>query len=107
MRQSAVVVRPLRQMNGHSSFNEVFLDEARCPRAMSLAIRDVDGRRHLPRLLMNADWRRHAGELVLVQEAGSGRRRQRSNGRRANHISGIHSALDALICLSKERKRAV
>ena len=60
---------------------------------MSLAIRDVDGRRHLPRLLMNADWRRHAGELVLVQEAGSGRRRQRSNGRRANHISGIHSAL--------------
>ena len=31
MRQSAVVVRPLRQMNGHSSFNEVFLDEARVP----------------------------------------------------------------------------
>lgn len=27
----AVVVRPLRQMNGHSSFNEVFLDEARVP----------------------------------------------------------------------------
>ena len=29
MRQPGVTVRPLRQMNGHSSFNEVFLDEAR------------------------------------------------------------------------------
>jgi alkylation response protein AidB-like acyl-CoA dehydrogenase len=31
MRQSGVDVRPLRQMNGHASFNEVFLDEARVP----------------------------------------------------------------------------
>jgi len=29
MRQPGVLVRPLRQMNGHSSFNEVFLDDAR------------------------------------------------------------------------------
>ncbi|HKR72104.1 MAG TPA: acyl-CoA dehydrogenase family protein [Streptosporangiaceae bacterium] len=28
MRQPGVTVRPLRQMNGHSSFNEVFFDEA-------------------------------------------------------------------------------
>jgi alkylation response protein AidB-like acyl-CoA dehydrogenase len=31
MRQPGVTVRPLRQMNGHASFNEVFLDEAVVP----------------------------------------------------------------------------
>jgi alkylation response protein AidB-like acyl-CoA dehydrogenase len=33
MRQPGVDVRPLRQMNGHSSFNEVFMDGARVPDA--------------------------------------------------------------------------
>jgi alkylation response protein AidB-like acyl-CoA dehydrogenase len=31
MRQPGVIVRPLRQMNGHASFNEVFLDQAQIP----------------------------------------------------------------------------
>jgi alkylation response protein AidB-like acyl-CoA dehydrogenase len=31
MRQPGVTVRPLRQMNGHASFNEVFFDAARVP----------------------------------------------------------------------------
>jgi alkylation response protein AidB-like acyl-CoA dehydrogenase len=33
MRQPGVEVRPLRQMNGHASFNEVFFNEARVPAA--------------------------------------------------------------------------
>jgi alkylation response protein AidB-like acyl-CoA dehydrogenase len=33
MHQAGVQVRPLRQMNGHSSFNEVFLDDAKVPAA--------------------------------------------------------------------------
>jgi alkylation response protein AidB-like acyl-CoA dehydrogenase len=32
MKQAGVQVRPLRQMNGHASFNEVFMDEAEIPR---------------------------------------------------------------------------
>ncbi|HET9691710.1 MAG TPA: acyl-CoA dehydrogenase family protein [Acidimicrobiales bacterium] len=37
MRQPGVEVRPLRQMNGHASFNEVFLTSARIPAAHLLA----------------------------------------------------------------------
>jgi len=33
MHQPGVLVRPLRQMNGHASFNEVFLSDARAPAA--------------------------------------------------------------------------
>jgi alkylation response protein AidB-like acyl-CoA dehydrogenase len=33
MRRSGIVVRPLRQMNGHASFNEIFLSDARVPAA--------------------------------------------------------------------------
>jgi alkylation response protein AidB-like acyl-CoA dehydrogenase len=31
MQQAGVLVRPLRQMNGHASFNEIFLTDARVP----------------------------------------------------------------------------
>ncbi len=40
MQQDGITVRPLRQMNGHSSFNEVFLDNARVPDANILGHRE-------------------------------------------------------------------
>ena len=40
MRQPGVEVRPLRQMNGHASFNEVFMADARVPR--DFVIGEVD-----------------------------------------------------------------
>ena len=36
MQQPGVEVRPLRQMNGHASFNEVFFNEARVPAANTI-----------------------------------------------------------------------
>ena len=41
MRQPGVEVRPLRQMNGHASFNEVFLTDARVP--ADNVVGEVDG----------------------------------------------------------------
>ena len=41
MKQPGVEARPLRQANGHASFNEVFLDDARIP--AGFVIGDVDG----------------------------------------------------------------
>ncbi|HUK62788.1 MAG TPA: acyl-CoA dehydrogenase family protein, partial [Dongiaceae bacterium] len=36
MHQPGVVVKPLKQMNGHASFNEVFLNDARVPAANAI-----------------------------------------------------------------------
>src|SRR5579859_1321046 len=38
MRPDGVEVRPLRQMNGHASFNEVFLDQARVPAGYQVGV---------------------------------------------------------------------
>ncbi len=40
MRQAGIEVRPLRQANGYSTFNEVFMDEARVPAANLIGERE-------------------------------------------------------------------
>ncbi len=71
MRQEGVQVRPLRQMNGHASFNEVFLDEARIP------VHDVIGQ-------VNDGWKVALATLAHERRLAPGRRiesRARMSGR--------------------------
>ena len=73
MHQPGVTVRPLRQMNGYASFNEVFLDDARVP--VTDVVGDVnDGWRVALATLM------HERGLVTMRpphaEAGGGRTRR-------------------------------
>jgi alkylation response protein AidB-like acyl-CoA dehydrogenase len=70
MRQPGVTVRPLRQMNGHASFNEVFLDEARVPG--DWVIGEVGGGWPVARTTL-AHERRFAGLHTRPPSAGSGR----------------------------------
>jgi alkylation response protein AidB-like acyl-CoA dehydrogenase len=70
MRQAGVTVRPLRQMNGHASFNEVFLDETRVPR--DWVIGEVGGGWPVARTTL-AHERRFAGMHNRPPLAGSGR----------------------------------
>ena len=83
MRQPGVEVRPLRQMNGHASFNEVFLDQARVPAGN--VIGDVGGgwtvalttlaheRRLAPaRAAPTADGRRTAGPCARPRRSRNG-----------------------------------
>jgi alkylation response protein AidB-like acyl-CoA dehydrogenase len=70
MEQPGVVVRPLRQMNGHASFNEVFFNDARVP--LANVIGEV-GQGWTVALATLAHERR-AGELLRARPArGSGR----------------------------------
>jgi len=71
MRQAGIEVRPLRQMNGHASFNEVFLDGARVP-ASNLIGRAGDGWKVALTTLA------HERRLAPMRRAGSG---ERASGR--------------------------
>jgi alkylation response protein AidB-like acyl-CoA dehydrogenase len=74
MRQSGVEVRPLRQMNGRASFNEVFIDEARVPHA------DLVGELHggwaVARTTLSHERGLAAGLFGSLPPAGGGRTRE-------------------------------
>jgi alkylation response protein AidB-like acyl-CoA dehydrogenase len=71
MRQPGVEVRPLRQMNGHASFNEVFLDGARVPAGSVIGQVGQGWRVALTTL---ASERRLAADRPAAAPAGSGGR---------------------------------
>ncbi len=70
MRQGGIEVRPLRQMNGHQSFNEVFVDEARVPAANVIA---EPGAGWTVALTTLAHERRLAAHRVTGEHAPAGR----------------------------------
>lgn len=71
MRQPGVTVRPLRQMNGHASFNEVFMTDAR------IAAADLIG-------VEGEGWRIAASTLSLERQGFGGDR----SGGRARDLEG-------------------
>ncbi len=80
--QPGVTVRPLKQMNGGSGFNEVFFDDVRVPHAN--VIGEVDeGWRCAIAMLMN--------ERVAIGTGGGGARR------------GAGGGIDAMVNLARER----
>jgi alkylation response protein AidB-like acyl-CoA dehydrogenase len=77
MRQPGVEVRPLRQMNGHASFNEVFLDDAVVPPGhvigavgdgWRVALTTLSHERRMAILTRGAPWR-HAVTGRVLREA--------------------------------------
>ena len=74
MRQSGVEVRPLRQMNGRSSFNEVFIDEARVPHANLVG--ELHGGWAVARTTLSHERGLAAGLFGSLPPAGGGRTRE-------------------------------
>ena len=71
MRQTGVDVRPLRQMNGHASFNEVFLDGARVPAGH--VVGGVDGGWRVALTTLAHERRLVQGARISHLRDGSGR----------------------------------
>ena len=77
MHQPGVEVRPLRQMNGHASFNEVFLDDARVPAANVVGAVGEGWRVALATLAHERRPRRRTARPAADAAAGSGPARGR------------------------------
>jgi alkylation response protein AidB-like acyl-CoA dehydrogenase len=84
MAQAGVLVRPLRQMNGHASFNEVFLTDARVPR--DSVIGEVGDGWSVARTTL-AHERRFGSLRGGSYSAGTGRARQEARAEAAEHFA--------------------
>ncbi len=106
MRQPGVEVRPLRQMNGHASFNEVFLDDARVPSAN--VIGELGGgwsvALHDPRPRAPPRGHPHRPADVVEPEPGAARRRGRA-GRRRRALPVVPAARRAIRPRRRPRRR--
>ena len=84
MRQPGVEVRPLRQMNGRSSFNEVFLDEARVPHANLVG--DLHGGWAVARTTLSHERGLAAGLFGALPSSGGGRTREQAAAEAAAYL---------------------
>ncbi|HUQ40593.1 MAG TPA: acyl-CoA dehydrogenase family protein [Acidimicrobiales bacterium] len=83
MRQSGVEVRPLRQMNFHASFNEVFLTDARVPDAN--AVGAVGDGWRVARTTLGHE-RGLAGRIVAVPPNARGRTAREATAEAADYL---------------------
>lgn len=74
MRQEGIEVRPLRQMNGHASFNEVFITGARVP--VSNVVGDINGGWAVALTTLAHERGLAAGLFASLPPSGGGRTRE-------------------------------
>ena len=99
MHQPGIEVRPLRQMNGYSSFNEVFLTEARVP--LADVVGEIDRGWTVALTTLS-----HERRLATANRVGvATRRREGCNARRATRrppraspTAGTRNGLAGRIC---------
>jgi alkylation response protein AidB-like acyl-CoA dehydrogenase len=84
MRQPGIEVRPLRQMNGRASFNEVFLDEARVPH--SNLVGQLHGGWAVARTTLSHERGLAAGLFGALPPAGGGRTREEAAAEAAAYL---------------------
>jgi alkylation response protein AidB-like acyl-CoA dehydrogenase len=84
MRQDAITVRPIRQMNGHASFNEVFLSGAEIP--ADHVVGAVGGGWAVARTTL-AHERRFAGRRRAKLSRAPGRAREEARAELAEHFA--------------------
>jgi alkylation response protein AidB-like acyl-CoA dehydrogenase len=85
MRQPAIEVRPLRQMNGRSSFNEVFVTEARVPAAN--VVGDVNGGWAAALTTLAHERGLAAGIFGGLPPSGGGRTRTEARAEASSYLS--------------------